>query len=57
MDMDCDFTALDIVIPHPVYAWIGWGSILNPSEQTFEQLKPLIQEAYEFSVEKFKKRK
>ena len=57
VDMDCDFTALDIVIPHPVYAWMGWVSVLNPSEQTFEQLKPLIQEAYEFSIEKFKKRK
>ena len=57
VDMDCDFTALDIVIPNPVYAWMGWVSVLNPSEQTFEQLKPLIQEAYEFSIEKVKKRK
>ena len=57
VDMDCDFTALDIIIPHPVYAWMGWVSVLNPSKQTFERLKPLIQEAYEFSVEKFKKRK
>lgn len=22
VDMDCDHTALDIVIPHPVYAWM-----------------------------------
>lgn len=57
VDMDCDFTALDIIIPHPVYAWMGWASVLNPSKQTFERLKPLIQEAYEFSVEKFQKRK
>ena len=57
VDMDCDFTALDIIIPHPVYAWMGWVSVLNPSKQTFERLKPLIQEAYEFSVEKFQKRK
>ena len=55
VDMDCDHTALDIVIPPLVYAWMGWGmncrkiSVLNSSEQTFEQLKPLIQEAYEFS--------
>ena len=55
VDMDCDFTALDIIIPHPVYAWMGWVSVLNPSKQTFERLKPLIQEAYEFSVEKFQK--
>lgn len=24
VDMDCDFTALDIIIPHPIYAWMGW---------------------------------
>ena len=33
VDMDCDFTALDIIIPHPVYAWMGWVSVLNPSKQ------------------------
>ncbi len=57
VDMQYDFTSLDTILPHPVYAWMGWISILNPSEQTFEQLKPLIQEAYEFAQEKFQKRK
>ena len=57
VDMDYDFTAFDTIIPHPVYAWMGWISVLNPSDKTFEQLKPLIQDAYEFSAEKFKKRK
>lgn len=57
VDMDCDFTAIDTVLPHPVYAWMGWISILNPSDGTFDKLKPLIQEAYDFSIEKFKKRK
>jgi hypothetical protein len=55
--MQYDFTALDTILPHPVYAWMGWISILNPSEQTFEQLKPLIQEAYKLAQEKFRKRK
>lgn len=57
VDMKYDFTALDTVLPHPVYAWMGWISLLNPSAQTFEQIKPLIQEAYEFSQEKFMRRK
>ena len=57
VDMDFDFTAIDVILPHPVYAWMGWVSVLNPSEETFEKLKPLIQEAYVFSIEKFKKRK
>ena len=55
--MDCDFAAVDTLLPHPVYAWMGWVSVLNPSPQTFEQLKPLVLEAYEFAVEKFRKRK
>ncbi|AZV58045.1 DUF6194 family protein [Clostridium sp. AWRP] len=57
VDMNYDFTILDTIIPHPVYAWIGWISVLSPSKDTFEKLKPLIQEAYEFSKEKFIKRK
>jgi len=36
---------------------MGWISVINPSEDTFDKLKPFIQEAYEFSIEKFKKRK
>ena len=25
-----DFTALDRLMPHPVYAWMGWIAALNP---------------------------
>lgn len=57
VDMDYDFTALDKILPHPVYAWMAWICILNPSERTFENLKPHIQEAYEYAKEKFRKRK
>lgn len=55
--MDFDFSALDTLLPHPVYAWMGWVCVLNPSEETFEALKPYISEAYAFAQEKFKKRK
>lgn len=57
VSMNFDFTELDKIIPHPVYAWMGWISVLNPSLKTFESLKPYIEEAYEFSKEKFSKRK
>jgi len=56
VEMDYDFTELDKIIPHSVYAWMGWVSVLNPSIQTFEKLKPLIQESYVYAQEKFKKR-
>lgn len=57
VDMDVDFSALNQILPHPVYAWMSWICVLNPSEQVFEELKPYIQEAYEYAKEKFKKRK
>jgi len=57
VDMDYDFTELDKIMPHPVYAWMGWIRVLNPSKETFEKLKPLIQESYTYAQEKFKKRK
>ncbi len=57
VEMDYDFSAADCFLPHPVYAWMGWMCVLNPSEETFEDLKPYIREAYEYAKEKFAKRK
>lgn len=54
--MDYDFTALDMIIPHPVYAWMGWICVLNPSEKTFLSFEPLIKESYDFAKEKFAKK-
>ena len=57
VDMDYDFSSMDCILPHPVYAWMSWICVLNPSDQTFERLKPYIDEAYEYAKEKFKKKK
>lgn len=54
--MDYDFSIQNALLPHPVYAWMGWVCVLNPSEETFEELKPLIDEAYGYAKEKFAKR-
>ena len=54
VDMNYDFTVINQVIPHPVYAWMSWICVLNPSEETFEKLRPLICEAYEYAKEKYK---
>lgn len=40
-----DFTALDTLMPHPVYAKMYWVSVINPGDKTFETVKPLIAEA------------
>lgn len=42
-----DFTILNTLLPHPIYATMGWVCILNPSAETFETiLKPMLAEAY-----------
>lgn len=56
VDMPFDFSLSDTILPHPVYAWMGWICVLNPSTLTFEQLKPLISEAYDYAKQKYQKR-
>lgn len=51
-----DFTALDQLLPHPVYAPQSWVCVLNPSEATFEAVRPLLAEAYQLAVSKYAKR-
>ena len=43
--VNVDFTALDRLMPHPVYAKMHWVSVINPGDKTFETVKPLIAEA------------
>lgn len=57
VNMPYDFSAVDVMMPHPVCAWMGWICVLNPSCDTFERIKPLVQEAYEYAKEKYNKRK
>ena len=56
VDTGHDFTVLDQLVPHPVYGWMSWVSVLNPSVATFEAVKPLLAEAYGLAVGKFAKR-
>jgi hypothetical protein len=51
-----DFTALDQLMPHPVYSPQSWVCILNPSRKSFESLHPLLTEAYERAAESHRKR-
>ncbi len=53
-----DFTALDQVMPHPVYGKMYWVCVLNPSDATLETtVRPLLDEAYAMAVDKFRKRR
>jgi hypothetical protein len=51
-----DFTALDQLLPHPVYAPMSWVCVLNPSVATFEAVRPLLAEAYQLAVSRYAKR-
>jgi hypothetical protein len=50
---DYDFTALDVIMPHPEYAQYHFICVLSPSEKTFEQIGPLLAEAYEIAARRY----
>ncbi|MDX1591662.1 MAG: DUF6194 family protein [Balneolaceae bacterium] len=56
IDTGHDFTALDTLMPHPVYGWMSWVQVLNPGKNTFSELKPLLEEAHSNAVIKFRKK-
>lgn len=43
---DYDFTALDVIMPHPEYAQYHFICVLSPSDTTFEKIHSLLAEAY-----------
>lgn len=51
-----DFATLDQLMPHPVYGKNHFVSVLNPSDATFEKVKPLLAEAYEIAVSRLRPR-
>ena len=52
-----DYTALDTLIPHPIYGRNHWVSVLNPSESTFDSIKPLLHEAHAIAMKRVERRK
>jgi hypothetical protein len=50
-----DFTALDKLMPHPQYGRMFWVCVLNPSDATFDKIKPLLAAAYEIAVTKYER--
>ena len=51
-----DFTALDTLMPHPVYGPNHFICVLNPSDPTFESIKPFLTEAYQIAVRRIENR-
>jgi Family of unknown function (DUF6194) len=47
-----DYTALNIIFPHPIYASYGWASIINPSGDTEVQVKEILLAAHKRALRK-----
>ncbi len=51
-----DFTAMDQLMPHPVYGQMSWVCMLNPGDEAFEtKVRQLLAEAYDLAVSKYKR--
>jgi hypothetical protein len=48
-----DFTALNVIMPHPEYAQYHFICVLSPSDATFERIRSLLAEAYKIAVRRF----
>ena len=54
---DYDFTALDVIMPHPDYSSQHFLCVLSPGEETFEKIRPMLAEAYDIAVKRYDRRK
>jgi Family of unknown function (DUF6194) len=51
-----DYTVVDRLIPHPVYAPQAWVAILNPGETTAEPARSLLTEAHRRAAQRHRRR-
>ncbi|MEO1747393.1 MAG: DUF6194 family protein [Pseudomonadota bacterium] len=51
-----DFHQLDRLMPHPVYGWMGWVCILNPSDKMIGTIWPEIERAHQKARQSFERR-
>ncbi len=53
IDVPYDFRTLDVLTPHPIYGWMAWVSILNPSHNSWKKIKELLDESYQIACDKY----
>ncbi|MEV5690922.1 DUF6194 family protein [Micromonospora globbae] len=51
-----DFTALDEVIPNPLYGAAGWVSVLNPGPRSLAEVERLIAYAHDRALDRHRRR-
>ncbi|MTI09546.1 DUF6194 family protein [Curvivirga aplysinae] len=52
-----DFTQINTIMPHPVYGWMNWIGVINPTHETFDGLKQEIEGAVIIAKKKFQQGK
>ncbi|AOS64048.1 DUF6194 family protein [Actinoalloteichus hymeniacidonis] len=52
-----DYTALDLLMPHPVYGGQHWVCALNPADASLREVHGLLDAAYRFAARKHANRK
>jgi hypothetical protein len=57
IDTGHDFTAVDEIMPHPIYGHLMWICALNPADKSWKTVQSLLAEAYESAVKKQTKAK
>jgi hypothetical protein len=50
---DYDYTALDVIKPHPEYAQYHYLCVLSPSDETFDKIRSLLAEAYDIAARRY----
>jgi hypothetical protein len=51
-----DFTKLNTLTPHPIYAWLSWVAILNPNQSEINKLTLYLDESYNNVLIKYDKK-
>lgn len=52
-----DYAALDRLMPHPAYGPQSWACVLNPTQGTFEEIKPLLAGAHARAAAQYARRR
>ena len=56
VDGPWDFTAADTLTPHPVYGWMSWVAVLNPSIETLSDMAEIVEAAFGKAKASFEKK-
>lgn len=52
----CDFTELNKVMPHPIYAWLAWIAVNSPTDKNLHEIKKMLDISYESVLSKYDKK-